>query len=114
MDAARWQRVSAIFDRLADAPTAQRATLLDALCDGDCELRREVEQLLAADASGGRFDSGVDAARGEAAMSWSSNDDRESTHTRVGPWRVLRELGRGGMGVVLLAERADGQFEQRA
>ena len=34
--------------------------------------------------------------------------------TRVGPYRVLRELARGGMGAVYLAERADGQFEQRA
>jgi eukaryotic-like serine/threonine-protein kinase len=114
MDAAHWQRVSAIFDRVADAPAGQRVALLDELCGGNAEVRRDVEQLLAADQSGGRFDSGVDAARGEVAMSWSSDDDRETAQTRVGPWRVLRELGRGGMGVVLLAERADGQFEQRA
>src|ERR1700759_1239110 len=114
MDAARWQRVSTIFDRVADAPAARRAAFLDDLCGNDAGVRREVEQLLAADESGGGFDSGVEAARGEAAMAWSSNDDRETTQVRVGPWRVLRELGRGGMGVVLLAERAAGQFEQRA
>ena len=38
----------------------------------------------------------------------------EPAGTRVGPWRLLDEIGRGGMGTVFLAERADGEFEQRA
>ena len=38
----------------------------------------------------------------------------EAAGTRVGPWRLLDEIGRGGMGTVFLAERADGEFEQRA
>src|SRR5688572_7274602 len=44
-------------------------------------------------------------------------DDVAATGTvsleRIGPWRVVREIGRGGMGQVFLAERADGQFEQQ-
>ena len=114
MDTARWQQVGAIFDRVADVPVAQRVALLDEICRDDIEVRREVEQLLAADESAERFDGGIDAARGQAAAAWASRDDGEAAQARVGPWRVLRELGRGGMGVVLLAERADGQFEQRA
>ncbi len=116
MDAQRWQRVSAIFDELVDAAAEARSALLDRLCAGDAELRREVEALLAADAGATRFDRGVDSARGLAAAEWieSSDDLRSGSAQRIGPWRVLRELGRGGMGIVLLAERADGQFEQRA
>lgn len=41
------------------------------------------------------------------------NDDTPAPGTRVGVFRVVRELGRGGMGVVMLAERDDGQFQQQ-
>jgi serine/threonine protein kinase len=118
MDRQRWQRVAAIFDEVIEAPDDARAALLDRLCAGDLEVRREVETLVNADAAANRFDRGVDSARNLVAADWArSNDDVDvSVHTgeRIGPWRVLREVGRGGMGVVLLAERADGQFEQRA
>ena len=40
-------------------------------------------------------------------------DDRDRPGDRIGPYRVIREIGRGGMGRVLLADRADGQFEQQ-
>ena len=116
MDAERWQLVGSIFDRVVDAVPADRANLLDELCAGDASLRHDVEQLLAADVSAQSFDGGVDSARGVAAAEWASGVDGKTwqTHERIGPWRVLSELGRGGMGIVLLAERADGQFEQRA
>ena len=116
MDAERWQLVGSIFDRVVDAAPADRPKLLDELCAHDATLRREVEQLIAADVSAQSFDGGVDSARGAAAAEWASGLDEKTwqTHERIGPWRVLSELGRGGMGIVLLAERADGQFEQRA
>ncbi len=116
MDAERWRIVGSIFDRVVDAATIDRDRLLDELCAADSSLRRDVEQLLAADVSGPSFDGSVDSARGVAAAEWASGVDGKTwqIHERIGPWRVLRELGRGGMGIVLLAERADGQFEQRA
>ena len=115
MDAQRWQRVGAIFDEVAEAEPSLRAALLLRLCAGDASLQREVEMLLAADAQAGRFERGVDSARRSSALEWVDRGDASpSADERVGPWRVLREIGRGGMGIVLLAERADGQFEQRA
>src|SRR6185436_1352446 len=39
--------------------------------------------------------------------------EADRTGSRLGPWRIVRELGRGGMGRVYLAERADGAFEQK-
>jgi serine/threonine-protein kinase len=115
MDAERWKLVGSIFDRVVDAAPQDRPALLDELCADDASLRRDVQQLIAADVSAHSFDSVVDSARGVAAAEWASGvDEKTWQHERIGPWRVLSELGRGGMGIVLLAERADGQFEQRA
>ena len=114
-DTQRWRHIFDVFEQVLDAPAPARDTLLDRLCTGDDELRHEVTALLAADDTAPRFEAGIVAARRAAAVSWSGDGDhpRVLSGDIVGPWRVLRELGAGGMGVVWLAERADGQFEQR-
>ncbi|MGA9333044.1 MAG: serine/threonine-protein kinase [Rudaea sp.] len=113
MDTQRWQRVAEVFDAVADAPSADRTALLARLCGDDAALRREVESLIAADIDADGFDRRTDSARGAAALSWADAQESDAG-ARIGSWRVLRELGRGGMGVVYLVERDDPQFEQRA
>jgi eukaryotic-like serine/threonine-protein kinase len=112
MDADRWRRIGEVFDQIADAPAPQRPELLESCCGDDAELRGEVESLLEADAVGSAFDQRMPQLRTSVAAEWARDTDAAPIGATIGCWRVQRELGRGGMGVVMLAERIDGQFEQ--
>ena len=117
MDAQRWCRIAVIFDELVELPEAARAAALDRVCGADMTLRREVEGLLRRDATHDEMQAPF-GAPARVAADWAADPDGGSTRDvsglRIGPWRTVREIGRGGMGVVYLAERADGQYDQRA
>ena len=115
MDADRWRLIGELFDQVVEAPIEKRDALLQRLCGNDEELLHEVRDLLAADAAGTALDQRTPQLRDAVAADWVRDQERAAPIGNViGSWHVLRELGRGGMGVVLLVERADGQFEQRA
>ena len=113
MEIERWRRISAVFDQVIDAPASECDALLALCCGEDHDLRHEVEALLAADAAGNVLDQRVPQLRIAVAAQWVRDTEAAPVGTTIGCWRVQRELGRGGMGVVMLVERIDGQFEQR-
>jgi len=110
MDPARWQRIETVFGQVEALPVDERESTLARLCRGDDDLRGEVESLLAAaDNAGTRFD---DLAR-RIGTPGRNEPAAPPAGTRFGAWRTIREIGRGGMGVVYLAERDDAEFDKR-
>lgn len=105
------RRVEEILDAALLLPEAERPAYLEEACGGDEALRSEVESLLAVH---GRASAWFDRMADDlVAGTLEEIDASLETDRRIGPWRTLERLARGGMGSVLLAERADGAFEQR-
>lgn len=108
-----WPRVEPILDRALDLEPTERSAYLDAACGGDTALRESVERLLAsADAPSGAVDLGAAAWAAPVLAAAEAEAMQTPVGTRVGPYRIVRPLGHGGMGIVFIAERDDDQYRK--
>jgi serine/threonine protein kinase/tetratricopeptide (TPR) repeat protein len=97
----RWRRIDRLLEAALDLDADQRDRFLAQECAADGELRSEVEALIDAhDRAGSLFDEPASLPPGPGLAPPGSTESEK----QVGPFRILREIGRGGMGVVYLAE----------
>jgi serine/threonine protein kinase/Flp pilus assembly protein TadD len=94
------QRAKSLFLAAADRPVDERAAFLDEACADEPELRRRVEQLLEAH---DRPDSLPEA---PPEVGRTADGGAEGPGTVIGPYKLLQQIGEGGMGTVYMAEQA--------
>ncbi|HEY1337880.1 MAG TPA: protein kinase, partial [Bryobacteraceae bacterium] len=103
MDAERFERLRSLFHEAAALPAGGRDEYLSAACGGDTALRSEVLGMLEADSAADTLlEGGVPGIARDLFQGGAAFGD-----LRFGPYRLIRRLGEGGMGVVYLAERED-------
>ncbi|MFN9133438.1 MAG: protein kinase domain-containing protein, partial [Phycisphaerales bacterium] len=108
MTGTRWERIKDTFNAALAVPMAERGALIERLCAGDAELRREVESLLSARTLSIVRTAGAAAA--VAAMSTTGPSDpyaQSRVGTMIGRYKLLQIIGEGGFGTVYMAEQTE-------
>ena len=105
----RWSLIERLFQGAVDRPPSERTEFLRNACAGDEALRLEVQSLLAND---NNATTAIDSLVAGDLRVIAQSSDADEVGLRVGPYRLVRELDSGGMGVVHLAVRSDDHYFQ--
>ena len=109
MSPEQYRRTNRIFQQALELPVHHRSSYVEGACAGDDEVRRQVEAMLRSDTEGDDF---LDKPPTDS-LAKLFEEEQPSLPKRIGQYEVLREIGRGGMGAVYLASRADDQFRKQ-
>jgi eukaryotic-like serine/threonine-protein kinase len=108
MNPERWKKIDELFQAALECPTVERESFLARACGADDDLRAEVRSLLAS--------------HEKATLALHTADldklylgfvEEETPQGQIGNYKLLREIGRGGMGAVYLAERDDQTYHKQ-
>ena len=108
--AEHYSRIHELFDAVVDLPPEERRAVMEKECGDDAALRKEVESMLAADAQTTSF--GEQPAFVIPKDLFRNDEEEPLAGRRFGVYQVIREIGRGGLGAVYLAARADDEYRK--
>src|SRR5215475_5133469 len=112
----RWEQVEDLLNAALDRPVDEREAFLTGACGDDLSLRNQIEHLINCYEQAGDFIEAPPATARESTLSDEAVTLQFDSMVgrQVGAYRLVREIGRGGMGAVYLAARADKEYRQRA
>ena len=106
----QWQKLKTIFNDALERKESERIRFIEQACGNDPELKKEALSLLESYSTTGILDNPPN---NLVSSVLSQHTSVEKNGEKIGPYKIIKTLGIGGMGNVYLAERSDGHFEQK-